>query len=138
MLGADLDARGRVKVTPELSVPGRPEIFVIGDLASTGLPGLAPVAMQMGEHVARTILGHPRGPFRYKDHGAMAVIGRAAAIADFGRIRLTGYPAWLAWLFVHLLQLVLFGNKILVLCQWAWNYLTFGRSARIITEPGRE
>ncbi len=138
MLGAELDPLGRVKVSEDLSVPGRPEIFVIGDLASTGLPGLAPVAMQMGMHVARRILG--RGPvaFRYRDRGVMAVIGRAAAVADFGRVRLTGYPAWLAWLFVHLVHLVLFGNKVLVLCQWAWNYLTFGRPARIITEQGRE
>jgi len=138
MLGAEVDRIGRVKVNEDLSVPGRPEIFVIGDLASTGLPGLAPVAMQMGEHVARRILGRASGPFRYRDRGTMAVIGRAAAVADFGRVRLTGYAAWLAWLFVHLVQLVLFGNKVLVLCQWAWNYLTFGRPARIITERGRE
>jgi NADH dehydrogenase len=138
LLGGELDPRGRVKVAPDLSLPGRPEIFVIGDLAATGLPGLAPVAMQMGEYAARRILGREDAPFRYKDRGTMAVIGRAAAVADFGRVRMTGYPAWLAWLFVHLLQLVLFGNRVLVLCQWAWNYLTFGRSARIITEPERE
>ena len=111
---------------------------MIGDLAATGLPGLAPVAMQMGEYVARRIAGEEHAPFRYKNRGTMAVIGRAAAVADFGRVRMTGYPAWLAWLFVHLLQLVLFGNKVLVLCQWAWNYRTFGRSARIITESERE
>ncbi|MFI5402719.1 MAG: NAD(P)/FAD-dependent oxidoreductase [Planctomycetota bacterium] len=138
MLGAELDRLGRVKVEGDLSLAHRPEVFVIGDLASTGLPGLAPVAIQMGEYVARRILGREQAPFRYRSRGTMAVIGRAAAVADFGRVRLTGYPAWLAWLFVHLVQLVLFGNKVLVLCQWAWNYLTFGRPARIITEQGRE
>ncbi len=138
MLGAEMDGLGRVKVGEDLSLPGRPEVFVIGDLAATGLPGLAPVAIQMGEYVARRILGREEGPFRYRDRGTMAVIGRAAAVADFGRFRLTGFAAWLAWLLVHLVQLVLFGNKVLVLCQWAWNYLTFGRPARIITERGRE
>jgi NADH dehydrogenase len=140
LLGADVDRLGRVRVGPDLSLPNRPEVFVIGDLAATGepVPGLAPVAMQMGDYVARRILGRAPARFRYRSRGAMAVIGRAAAVADLGRLRLTGYPAWLAWLFVHLVQLVLFGNKVLVLCQWAWNYLTFGRSARIITERGRE
>lgn len=138
MLGAETDRAGRVKVNPDLSLPGRPEIFVIGDLAATGFPGLAPVAMQMGDYVARRILGRAEAAFRYRNRGTMAVIGRAAAVADFGRLRLTGFPAWLAWLFVHLVNLVLFGNKVLVLCQWAWNYLTFGRSARIITDRGRE
>jgi NADH dehydrogenase len=137
-LGAELDGAGRVRVGPDLSVPGRPEVFVIGDLAATGLPGLAPVAIQMGDYVARRILGRAPDAFRYRDRGVMAVIGRAAAVARLGRLQLTGYPAWLAWLFVHLMQLVLFGNKVLVLFQWAWNYLTFGRSARIITGPGRE
>jgi NADH dehydrogenase len=138
MLGAPVDAAGRVKVGPDLALPGRPEVFVIGDLSATGLPGLAPVAIQMGEYVARRILGKAPDRFRYRDHGTMAVIGRAAAVADFGRVRLTGSFAWLAWLFVHLMQLVLFGNKVLVLFQWAWNYMTFGRSARIITREGRE
>ncbi|HEX5137477.1 MAG TPA: NAD(P)/FAD-dependent oxidoreductase [Planctomycetota bacterium] len=137
MLQAGTDRAGRVKVNPDLSLPGRPEVFVIGDLAATGLPGLAPVAIQMGEYVARRILGKAPDVFRYKDRGTMAVIGRASAVADFGRVRLTGYPAWLAWLFVHLVQLVLFANKLLVLLQWAWNYLTFGRSARIITHEGK-
>jgi NADH dehydrogenase len=138
MLGAELDRLGRVKVEGDLSLALRPEVFVIGDLASTAFKGLAPVAIQMGEYVARRILGREQAPFRYRDRGTMAVIGRAAAVADFGRVQITGYPAWLAWLFVHLVQLVLFGNKVLVLCQWAWNYLTFGRPARIITEQGRE
>jgi len=144
-LGAPLDRMGRVKVRPDLTVPGRPEVFVVGDLAyledeqGEPLPGVAPVAMQQGEYVARRIAGK-RAPaaFRYRDLGSMATIGRAAAVADLGRFQFTGYPAWLAWLFVHLLHLVQFEKKVLVLFQWAWNYVTFGRTARIITERGEK
>jgi NADH dehydrogenase len=141
--GAKLDRAGRVIVNPDLSLPGRPEIFVIGDLAhcvgadGKQLPGVAPAAMQQGAYVARLIERRLRGeatpPFRYRDYGSMATIGRSAAVADFGWLRLSGLLAWLAWLFVHLLKLVGFQNRVLVLMQWAWNYLTRNRAARLIT-----
>lgn len=142
--GAGTDRAGRVRVAPDLTLPSRPEIFVIGDLTAfegadgTQLPGVAPVAMQQGRHVARTILarlaGRPGpGPFVYRDRGSMATIGRGRAIADLGFIRFAGYPAWLAWLFIHLMYLVQFGNRVLILVQWAWSYLTWNRSARLIT-----
>jgi NADH dehydrogenase len=143
--GASLDRAGRVQVGPDGTVPGHPEIFVIGDLAhfrgedGRPLPGVAQVAMQQGRYVARLIQARRRGaalaPFRYKDYGSMATIGRAAAVADFGRLRLNGYPAWLAWLFIHLINLVQFDNRLLVLVQWGWNYFTRNRSARLITGP---
>ncbi len=141
--GCALDRQGRVLVEPDLSVPGQAEIFVAGDLAhATGadgqpLPGVAPVAMQQGRHVARAIVarlsGRPTRPFRYFHKGSLATIGRAAAVADFGRLRFGGYPAWLAWLFIHLMYLVEFENRLLVFVQWAWNYFTRNRSARLIT-----
>ena len=141
--GAELDSLGRVVVGPDLSLPGHPEILVIGDLAhcreQTGkaLPGLASVAKQQGAYVAKLVERRWRGrsspPFRYRDYGKMATIGRAAAVADFGRFQLWGYPGWLAWLFVHLMNLVEFENRVLVLVQWAWNYFTHNRSARLIT-----
>ncbi|MDH3292448.1 MAG: NAD(P)/FAD-dependent oxidoreductase [Gemmatimonadota bacterium] len=140
--GAESDRTGRVIVEPDLTVPGHPEVFVIGDLAhfphQTGepLPGIAPVAMQQGRYVADTILrrlgGRPVRPFRYFNKGELATIGRAAAVANFGRLRFSGYPAWLLWLFVHLMYLVEFENRILVFFQWAWNYLTWNRGARLI------
>ena len=144
--GAETDRAGRVRVGPDLTLPGHPEVFVIGDLVVLNgpdgkpLPGVAPVAMQQGRHVARTIraylAGHPSpGPFVYHDRGSMATIGRGRAVADLGFVRFAGYPAWLAWLFLHLMYLVQFGNRVLVLFQWAWNYLTWNRSARLITEP---
>jgi len=136
------DKSGRLIVNPDLSVPGYPNLFVIGDLAhyahqtGTPLPGLAPVAMQQGHYVARVIRARLRGrqtpPFRYRDKGDMAVIGRKAAVAKIGKLHLTGFIAWLAWLFVHLLYLVGFENKLLVLIQWAWNYFTRNRRARLI------
>lgn len=142
--GAELDRQGRVGVGPDLSVPGHPEIFVLGDLAHARqpdgrtLPGVAPVAMQQGAYAARLITRRLRGqetpPFRYRDRGSMAVIGRSAAVAQTGRLRLHGFPAWLAWLFVHLIYLVEFENRLSVLLQWAWNYFTRNRSARLITE----
>ncbi len=141
--GAALDRAGRVIVGPDLSVPQQREIFVIGDLAHLAeegkppLPGVAPVAMQQGAHLARVIQarleGHEGPPFRYRDRGSMATISVARAVADLGWIRFSGYLAWLAWLFLHLLYLVEFQNRLLVLFQWAWNYLTRNRAARLIT-----
>ncbi len=142
--GAPLDKAGRVIVEADLTVPGRPEIFVIGDLANyshqTGqpLPGVAQPAIQEGHYVAKVIEGRLRGeqktePFRYFDKGSLAVIGRGAAIADLNWLWLSGLPAWLVWIFVHLLYIVQFQNRLLVLVQWGWLYLTFNRSARLIT-----
>jgi NADH dehydrogenase len=141
--GAKTDGAGRVHVEPDLSLPGRPEVFVAGDLArleaASGrpLPGVAPVAMQQGRYIARLLrarcAGKPSPPFRYRDRGNLATIGRSRAVAELGRMRFAGFPAWLLWLFVHLLQLVGFENRLLVLLQWAWNYLTWNRSARLIT-----
>jgi NADH dehydrogenase len=145
---AELDRSSRVVVGPDLTLPGHPEIFVAGDLAHcadprTGgpLPGVAPVALQQGAHVARAIrlrlAQRPVRPFRYRDKGQLATIGRAAAVADLGRLQFSGYPAWLLWLFIHLMYLVEFENRLLVFVQWAWNYLTWDRGARIIGETER-
>ncbi len=141
--GAKLDRSGRVLVEPGLSLLNHPEIFVIGDLANyrqpTGqpLPGLAPVAMQEGEYVARLLRNRLEGkttaPFRYKDRGNMAIVGRGSAVAYIGRVQLAGFGAWLAWLFVHIVNLIEFENKILVLVQWAWYYFRRNRAARLIT-----
>jgi NADH dehydrogenase len=143
-LGVPLDRAGRVRVNPDLSVPGRPGMWVAGDLAAaTGedgstVPGIAPAAIQMGEHVARNILrasrGEPSLPFRYRDKGYLATIGRARAVGVVGRWHLSGLPAWLAWLFVHLYFLIGFKNRVMVLLQWAWAYVTFKRGARLITD----
>ncbi len=145
-LGVPLDRMGRVIVNSDLSIPGHPEVFVIGDLAhfapdgSAPLPGLSPVAMQQGHHVAKNIrallAGGWTSKFDYFDKGTMATIGRHAAVADAGFIRFSGLLAWLAWLFVHVLFLISFRNKLMVLANWAWQYVTFGRGARLIT--GRE
>ncbi len=143
--GATVDRVGRVVVQPDLTVPGHPEIFVIGDLANfshqTGkpLPGVAQPAIQAGRYAAKTILkrlggqGEKVQPFHYHDKGSLATIGRAAAVADLGWLRLSGLPAWIIWLFVHLLYIVEFQNRLLVLFQWAWLYITYNRSARLIT-----
>jgi NADH dehydrogenase len=150
--GAPLDRAGRVIVEPNLTIPGHPEIFVIGDMAhfaqedgsgSGPLPGVAPVAIQQGKYVARLIQRRLHGAsgrdggtaeaFRYRDLGSMATIGRAAAVANLRGIWLSGLLGWLAWLFVHLMSLVQFHNRVLVLFQWAWNYFTRNRSARLIT-----
>ena len=141
-VATELDRVGRVMVNPDLTVPGRPEIFVIGDLAhckdqdGQPLPGLAPVAMQQGAHAGRNILrsieGKPLEPFRYLDKGTMATIGRAAAIAKVGKLELTGLLAWLAWLFVHIMYLVGFRNRVVVLINWAWSYVRLQRGARLI------
>jgi NADH dehydrogenase len=142
-LGPGLDRAGRVIVEPDLSVPGHEGIFVAGDLASfthqTGkpLPGVAQVAKQQGRHaaanVARVLAGEKTTPFRYIDPGNMATIGRNAAIADFGFLQVSGYLGWLLWLFVHILFLIGFRNRLSVMVQWAASYLTYQRSVRLIT-----
>jgi NADH dehydrogenase len=157
-LGAPVDRAGRVQVQPDLSIAGHPEVFVIGDLAALKdesgkmLPGVAPVALQQGKFVAKLIGretaasrgNEPRTPretgerssrprFHYWDKGSLATIGRAAAVADFGKIHISGFLAWLAWLFVHILFLIGFRNRLLVFIQWAWSYVTFERGARLIT-----
>ncbi|HEU0052858.1 MAG TPA: NAD(P)/FAD-dependent oxidoreductase [Longimicrobium sp.] len=148
-LGLDTDRVGRVPVEPDLTVPGHPEIYVIGDLAVLGgkdgkpLPGVAPVANQQGRHVARnirrTLKGEPRQPFSYWDKGSMATIGRRAAVVQAGKITVKGWFAWLAWLFIHIFFLIGFRNRLAVMLQWAWNYLTWQRGARLITgEVGPE
>jgi NADH dehydrogenase len=147
-LGVPLDRVGRVLVEPDLSVPGHPEAFVIGDVAAflhdpatagAALPGLAPVAIQMGRHAAENVLeaarGAPSRPFRYRDRGIMATIGRNAAVAQSGRLRLTGFVAWLAWVLIHVLLLIGFRNRLLVMLEWAWAYVTFNRGVRLITGP---
>lgn len=144
--GVALDRVGRVIVEADCSLRDHEEIFVIGDLASfvhdssKPLPGVAPVAMQQGDYVAAAIVARRRGaalpPFRYRDRGSMAVIGRGAAVADIKGVRFSGLLAWLSWLFIHLVYLIEFDNRLLVLTQWAWHYFTWNRSARLITgEP---
>lgn len=138
-LNVPLDRQGRVRVEPDLALPGHPDIFVIGDLAATepALPGVAPVAMQGGKHVARVIRGRlrgeVRGEFRYRDKGMMATIGRSAAIAHVGSLKLSGFPAWLMWLGIHILFLIGFRNRFGVLFEWAWAWVTYERGARLIT-----
>jgi NADH dehydrogenase len=144
-LGVELDRAGRVKVNPDLSVPGHPEVFAIGDMAlvlgegGKPVPGVSPAAMQMARHVARIIEGElgssgaaARAPFRYWDKGTMATIGRSAAVAQVGSFHLSGWVAWLAWLVIHLIFLVGFRNKIAVLFQWFYSYVTYKRGARIV------
>ena len=142
-LGVACDRAGRVLVQPDLSIPGHSEVFVIGDLASLKdhdgkqLPGVAPVAIQEGTYVAQLILrelaGQPRVDFRYWDKGSLATIGRSAAVAQFGKLHISGFIAWLAWLFVHIFFLIGFRNRVIVFIQWAWSYLTYERGARLIT-----
>ncbi len=141
--GAELNRRGAVRVCEDLSLPERPEIFVAGDLASVedeegrAVPGVAPAAIQMGVFAARAIerrlRGEEAGRFRYRDKGSLAVIGRHAAVAWFGRLRFGGVWAWLAWLFIHIVYLIGYQNRLLVLLQWALKYLTFNPRARLIT-----
>ncbi len=171
MLGAPTDRAGRVLVTPDLSVPGHPEVFVIGDLAAVSwpnekqpvlpsnaspaasaaatisdkdkltrtVPGVAPAAIQMGKFAARQIRrsidGKPLQKFEYWDKGSLATIGRSRAVADFGKLHISGYFAWLGWLFIHLFFLIGFRNRIMVMAEWAWAYITYNHSARLITEP---
>lgn len=141
--GVALDRAGRVMVEPDLSVAGHPNIFAIGDLAHFAhqgdrpLPGVAPVAMQEGEYVAKLIQQRLKEktvpPFRYKDYGSLAVIGQNAAVVDLGFIQLSGFLAWLTWVFTHIYYLIEFDNKLIVMIQWGWNYFTRGRGARLIT-----
>jgi NADH dehydrogenase len=144
--GATLDRAGRVVVQPDFSVAGHPDIFVIGDLAlythsgAKPLPGVAPVAMQEGRYVARLIRARAAGrpatkPFRYFNKGNLATIGRNKAVADFGFLHLSGFLAWFTWVFVHLMYLVEFENRLLVLTEWVYNYVTRNRGARLITGP---
>ncbi|HET9982569.1 MAG TPA: NAD(P)/FAD-dependent oxidoreductase [Longimicrobiales bacterium] len=141
-LGAPVDRAGRVIVGQDLTLPGHPEVFVVGDLAHAkqdgGLvPGLAPAAIQMGKYAGKTIRreieGKAREPFHYRDKGSLAVIGRGAAVADLGKVRLSGTVAWLAWLFIHIMYLIGFRNRVIVLIQWAWNYVFFRQGTRLIT-----
>jgi NADH dehydrogenase len=141
--GVALDRAGRVMVEPDLTIAGRPDIFVIGDLANFShqgekpLPGVAQVAMQQGEYAAKLIQHRLKGetlpPFHYQDRGNLAVIGRNAAIADLGFLKFGGFPAWLIWIFIHIFYLIEFDNRVMVMFQWAWNYFTRKRGARLIT-----
>ncbi len=147
-LGQPADRAGRIEVLPDLSLPGHPEVFIVGDLAlargANGgvMPGLAPVAMQEGRLAARNVIrriaGQPTQPFVYHDRGALATIGRRAAVAEIRGLRLTGVLAWLTWLFVHILYLIGFDSRIAVLWHWAYAYVTFERADRLITEPRRQ
>jgi NADH:quinone reductase (non-electrogenic) len=142
-LGVPLDRAGRVLVNPDLTIPGHTDVFVIGDLASLAgadgrpLPGVAQVAIQMGAHAANNIIrateGQPLRPFHYKNLGNLATIGRASAIADLPILQLKGYLGWLFWLFVHILKLIGFRNRLLVMIQWAWAYISYDRAVRLIT-----
>jgi NADH:ubiquinone reductase (H+-translocating) len=143
-LGVPLDRAGRVVVEPDLTIPGHEDVYVIGDLARIEfegalVPGVAPAALQAGRHAAqnirRVLAGKPREPFRYVDKGMLATIGRGAAVAKIGPINASGHLAWMLWSFVHIFFLIGFRNRILVMFQWAWSYLTFDRGARLITEP---
>ncbi|MFI4873709.1 MAG: NAD(P)/FAD-dependent oxidoreductase, partial [Blastopirellula sp. JB062] len=141
--GAQTDRGGRVIVEPDLTLADYPEIFVIGDMAcyphqgEHPLPGVAPVAMQQGKYAAKTIVNRlqnkPTEPFRYSDPGSLATIGRSKAVAVLGSWKFTGFLAWSLWLIVHLMQLIQFENRVLVLMQWSWAYSTFNHSARLIT-----
>jgi NADH dehydrogenase len=144
-LGVELDRAGRVQVNPDLSLPGHPEVFAIGDMAlvmdmnNKPVPGVSPAAMQMARHVARIIErelaspgGAPRPAVVYSDKGTMATIGRSAAVAQIGRIKFSGFIAWLAWLGVHLIFLIGFRNRLAVLLQWTYSYFAYKRGARIV------
>jgi NADH dehydrogenase len=142
-LGAPLDRMGRAIVEPDCTIPGHPEVFVLGDAAAFDhqeggtLPGICPVAIQMGEYTASVIegdlAGRPRRAFRYWDKGQLAVIGRGQAVADIWKLHFGGFLAWMVWIFVHIFFLIGFRNRVLVLFQWAWSYFTYSRGARLIT-----
>jgi NADH dehydrogenase len=143
-VGTPVDRVGRLVVEPELTLPGCGDVFVVGDLAAAGrpgspVPGVAPAAMQMGAHAARNVLrairGEPLLPFRYADKGSLATIGRRAAVADVRGLKLRGFPAWLAWLGVHVFFLIGFRNRMIVMFEWAWAYFTYQRAARLILGP---
>ena len=143
-LDTPLDRVGRAIVEPDCTIPGHPEVFVLGDAAvfnhqeGGALPGICPVAIQMGEYTARTIAGdlagRPRRAFKYWDKGQLAVVGRGRAVADIWRLHFGGFIAWLTWIFVHIFFLIGFRNRVLVMIQWAWSYFTYGVGARIITQ----
>jgi NADH dehydrogenase len=140
--GADLDRAGRVTVEPDLTLPGHPEVLAIGDMVQVRdrvLPGLAPVAMQQGRYVGRflanQLASRPTLPFHYRDKGNLATIGRARAVADLRRLRLSGFPAWVIWLVVHLVYLIGFENRVVVLVRWSYNFFTRGRGGRLVTHP---
>jgi NADH dehydrogenase len=142
-LGAETDRAGRVKVSGDLSVPGHPEVFVIGDTAllaaadGNSLPGVAPVAKQQGQYVANLLVARHNGrtvePFRYRDFGSLATIGRSRAVVQMGRLKIKGFVAWLLWCVAHIYFLIGFRNRLIVATNWAWNYLTFQRGTRLIT-----
>ena len=139
--GAPLDRAGRVRVAPDLSVPGHPEIFVAGDLAAVdNVPGIAPAAKQMGRHAARNVIfslkGEQTKAFRYRDYGQLATIGRNAAVVIIGKFKLSGFPAWLVWLVAHIYFLINFRNRLVVMMDWAWAYFTYQRYARIVIRTG--
>jgi NADH dehydrogenase len=147
--GADVDHAGRLVVAPDLSLRGHPEVLAIGDMVAVGrdgevetFPGLAPVAMQQGRHAARAVLarlaGEPPTPFHYFDKGNLATIGRARAVADLHVVHLSGLPAWVTWLTVHLWYLIGFQNRFLVVAQWAFSFFTRGRGARLISRRANE
>ena len=149
-LGVELDRAGRVKVNPDLSLPGHPEVFAVGDMAlvlekdGKPVPGVSPAAMQMASHVARIIDDELEGkqrsqtPFKYWDKGTMATIGRSKAVAMIGKFKMTGLTAWLAWLTLHLIFLIGFRNKVAVMLQWTYSYFAYKRGARIITNIPQE
>jgi NADH dehydrogenase len=146
-LAPKVDRAGRVLVEPDLSLPGAPEVYVVGDAAHLEedghqVPGLAPAAMQMGKHAAKNILaqleGRPTAPFHYRDKGSMATIGRGAGIAVLGRLSLSGFLGWLAWLLVHIVFLIGFRNRAVVLFDWAWAFFTRQRNARLITDTAEQ
>ena len=147
-LGVALDRAGRVLVEPDLTIPGHRNVFVLGDLAAAQqhdgsyVPGVAPAAIQQGKHTAlnieRALAGQPLRAFKYRDKGSLATLGRAAAVADFGSVKLSGFLAWFAWLAIHIFFLIGFRNRFLVITQWAWAYVTYQRGARLITGDVRE
>ncbi|MBI3396021.1 MAG: NAD(P)/FAD-dependent oxidoreductase [Spirochaetia bacterium] len=143
-LGVEMDRAGRIAVDTDCSIPGHPEVLVLGDQANFSkggldrpLPGLAPVAMQQGRYAAKLILdevkGRPRRPFRYVDKGIMATVGRSVGVVETGRLKFSGLFGWFTWLLVHIFYLIGFRNRMIVLIQWAWSYVTFSRGARLIT-----
>jgi NADH dehydrogenase len=143
-LDTPLDKQGRAIVGSDCTIPGHPEVFVLGDAAlfeenGRAVPAISPAAIQMGQYAARTIqrdlAGKPREPFSYWDKGQLAVIGRGQAVADLGRLHFGGFIAWLLWIFIHIFFLIGFRNRVLVLIEWAWAYFTYQRGARLITEP---
>jgi NADH dehydrogenase len=138
--GVELDRAGRIRVQPDLSLPEHPEVFVVGDMTATGLPGTSPVAMQQGSHTAEmirlTLAGRERRPFRFRDKGNLATIGRYRAVAEIGRLRFSGFVAWLLWLVVHIAYLIGFANRLLVMLRWFISFVTHGRVERVITRDG--